>query len=396
MKFHKAIFGAYHLNLRNIHIERFLHMCYEMNVPFYQLCMVEKEKWSIKILRKDWHKIAHMIEEASIPVTIVGQTGITYYVQRFLHRKEWVVTLVLSYLLLFLLQFVVFDIRYNSMPIYIEKEIEKEMKNIGLQKWAWIPSLDHPKQMEQYIIDQLQSIQHIQIERSGNTYLIDVEEKKVEPKESHKPPQHLVANKSGVIEKASIVQGDMLVHRYEVVEKGDILVSGEIVNDDDNDIKHYVHAEGAVYATTWYEVNISMPVEQYKEQIVGLNARQYRLRINNVEIPIWGNIFHSYEPKKEEKILKDQWKFFREWPVEIRELYYYEKEQIEKNVSKDQLKKRMTHYITKYLKKNLGKHVKIKKYYILHEEQVNGRVKWNLYVSVTENIASPKKIHHKR
>lgn len=168
------------------------------------------------------------------------------------------------------------------------------------------------------------------------------------------------------------------------------------MNDEDNDIKHYVHAEGAVYATTWYEVNISMPVEQYKEQIVGLNAHQYRLRINNVEIPIWGNIFHAYEPKKEEKILKDQWKFFREWPVEIRELYYYEKEQIENSVSKDQLKKRMTHYITKYLKKNLGKHVKIKKYYILHEEQVNGRVKWNLYVSVTENIASPKKIHHKR
>src|SRR5699024_12352302 len=103
------------------------------------------------------------------------------------------------------------------MPIYIEKEIEKEMKNIGLQKWAWIPSLDHPKQMEQYIIDQLHSLQHIQIERSGNTYLLDVEEKKVEPKESHKPPQHSVAHTSRELETAYIVQASMLVPRYEVV-----------------------------------------------------------------------------------------------------------------------------------------------------------------------------------
>ncbi|MEJ8776559.1 sporulation protein YqfD [Pseudogracilibacillus sp. ICA-222130] len=396
MKFHKVIFGAYHLHIHNKHIERFLKKCYEMNVPFYQLCILEKENWSIKILRKDWHKIAHLMEEASIPVTIVGQTGITYYVKRFLYKKEWVVTLVLSSVFLLLLQFVVLDVRYNSMPKYIEKEIEKEIKNIGLQKWAWIPSLDHPKQMEQHIIDQLHSIQHIQIERSGNTYWIDVEEKKVEPEEQHKPPQHLVAKKSGVIEKAFIVQGDMLVNRYEVVEKGDILVSGEIMSDEDEDIKHYVHAEGAVYATTWYEMNISMPVEQYKEQIVGINAHQYRLRVNNWEIPIWGNVFHSYASKKEEMMLKNKWKFLPNWPVEINELYFYKKEPIENSVSKDQLKKRMTHYITKYLKKNLGKHVKIKKYYVLHEEQVNGKVKWNLYVSVTENIASPKKIHHKR
>src|SRR5699024_12498729 len=125
-----------------------------------------------------------------------------------------------------------------------------------------------------------------------------------------KPSQHSVTNKSGMIEKACIVERDMRVQHYEVVEKGDILVSGEIVYDEDNDIKHYVHAEGAVYATTCYEVNISMPVEHYKEQIVGLNAHQYRLRINNVEIPIWGNIFHAYEHKKEEKILHNKLKLF--------------------------------------------------------------------------------------
>src|SRR5699024_12454847 len=107
-------------------------------------------------------------------------------------------------------------------------------------------------------------------------------------------------------------------------------------------------------------------------------------------------IWNKEEPEKEKKMTIKERKLHKKLQYNIKQQHYNEKQKVEKHLTKKQLQTYMETYIMKHLKNNLGKHVKIKKYYILHEQHDNGKVKWNLYVSVVENIAEPKQIKRKR
>src|SRR5699024_12071469 len=91
------------------------------------------------------------------------------------------------------------------------------------------------------------------------------------------PNTQLVASKNGENERKFVKKGVGKVAVNDIVEKGDLLVSGEIEkeaeeeedkdkNEDDKEQLQKVAAEGEVYANTWYEMDVTSPLTQSESQ----------------------------------------------------------------------------------------------------------------------------------
>src|SRR5699024_9891540 len=107
-------------------------------------------------------------------------------------------------------------------------------------------NLDTLDNMQRDLLHQIPELLYIGIVKNGTTYHIDAVEKMEEKKSRVLPNQNLVATKDGVIKKLFIKNGMVKVAVNDVVEKGDILVSGTILTDENEDSKRQkeVAAEG--------------------------------------------------------------------------------------------------------------------------------------------------------
>lgn len=87
----------------------------------------------------------------------------------------------------------------------------------------------------------------------------------------------LIAAKSGVLEKVSILQGKREVKKGELVLAGETLASGTLTDLQQN--TRYVHAMGEVWAQTWYEKTLFLPLETGESLVSERSRRRFALKI---------------------------------------------------------------------------------------------------------------------
>ena len=108
---------------------------------------------------------------------------------------------------------------------------------------------------------------------------------------------NVVASSSGKIISMNVYKGDVLKEVNDYVNKGDILISGEITHNEE--VKDILCAKGEVYGEVWYKIKVSVPfVEEYKEY-TGKNRYNFQIKTNNQKFKIFKDRLKSYEEKYE-------------------------------------------------------------------------------------------------
>ena len=100
----------------------------------------------------------------------------------------------------------------------------------------------------------------------SNSRAVVVVHERIEKPEiiNEKEPCDIIAEKSGIITKLSVLEGKQLVYAGDTVVKGDILVSALMDSETGDD--RYVRAMAIVEADTWYEISAQTPL--YEERKV--------------------------------------------------------------------------------------------------------------------------------
>lgn len=104
-----------------------------------------------------------------------------------------------------------------------------------------------------------------------------------------------------------------MVSVNDYVVPGEILVSGNLnteEGEDNTDAEEPsdkpVAAEADVVANTWYEVQVTVPLQYQAEEITGDQKKKHYLRFGDVQLPFWGfknpDFIHSQEEQREQPI----------------------------------------------------------------------------------------------
>lgn len=376
--------------------ELFFQRCTSYGIRIWNVTKPKSDTCNGTIRLKDVKHIKRLRRGTNYKIKFIDRKGYPFVIRRYLRKKELIIAFILSMLLIFGLSNIVWEVKITGVPKDIEEKINKQLNQYGIHPGSWIFSLDSPKEIQQQLLDDVPELLWVGIDQKGTTFYLEGVEKVVVKEEEKKNPRNLIAAKKGIIKKMYVSQGVAQVEVHDFVEKGDLLVSGKMGMEADNnegkkdeDKKkkiRYVAADGEITATTWYEIKVTAPLKTSAERLTGNQEEKYHIAFGDVKLPIWGfgspefTEIHREEMEKPLRFLK--W----DLPIKFIETKLYEKTYTNyKRTEKEAIEVGIKQ-AKEQLKLQLGPEAKILSEKVLHESMQNGKVKLHLYISVEENI----------
>lgn len=380
--------------------EAFFQACTDAGIPVWD---IKKQNNSVclgKIYLIHVKRLKILSQDFPYDIELINREGYINFFSFLWTRKELLLSILLCSAIIFFLSNIIWKVEIHGVSVDLEDKLEKKLASYGLYEGAWIYSHESLDIVQHQLLNDVPELLYVGIEKKGTTYTIDAVEKLVVKEEEELAPQHLIAGKNGIIQKMFIKKGSPAVNINDYVEKGDILVSGVMEEEEREEQEENTEkskeivtsAEGKVYANTWYEVNVTSSLFHHEEKLSGDKITKYSLNIGKWQLPIWGfkkiPFKHIFEEKEVQPVYLLKWKL----PFNLIERTIYDKESFTHIRSEEDAKKIAVEHVKEDLKLKLGPDSEIIKYYVLHETVDNGKVKMNLYISVMENIAIGKQI----
>ncbi|WP_117169187.1 sporulation protein YqfD [Paraliobacillus sediminis] len=378
--------------------ELFLDLCARNEVYVWDIHRIDDQTCVANVFLKDILKIKHIRKKTRYKVQFIKKTGLPFTWKKLKNRKALLFGLILSILFVFFLSNMVWKIEIEGVRPEIEKQIRTSLRSNGVYPGVLKFSVDSPSKLQRLVLDNNPELLWVGVKEKGTTYTLEGVEKTTVSEQEVKSPSNIVANKNGVIVDMYVSKGKPLVKINDFVEKGDILVAGDLTTLDavdeekegeesDKEGKYRIAAEAEVYANTWYESTITVPMDVTYQSITGEVNNKYYLGGNNKKLPIWGFFQKEYQNSQVEE--QQNSIYFFQWELPI---YLYKKEvyQVEEVVEKRSVKQARELGIRQAkidLQETVGQAAEITTEKILHEASENGKVKLELYFTVKENIA---------
>jgi len=392
----RSILGYVTFSVKGDQLAAFFHRCSQEQLLLWDITLVNKKEAEAKVYATEFKKLTTLAEQLNFEITIKKRHGLSFYFLILWNEKHKLVAMAFASLLLFFLANTVWNIHISGVPTHLETKITEQLKENGVYRGAFRASRTPVETIEGNIMESVPELLYISVKKRGTIYTIEAVEKKEEKLKERTSPTNLIAQKSGVIKKMLIKEGQAVVNVNDFVKKGEVLVKGnmnlsESPDDEDEEteetIDELVTSEGDIYANTWYEVTVSSNLYTSLEQLQGDKITHYYVNFGKLRIPIfiWPKIkYEQVEVINEQipiQILK------RKLPITIIKQTTYDKNTIEIVRSQEEAKEMGVEHALEDLQNKLGTDAEIIKYYILHEAVDNGKVKLRLYVSALENIA---------
>lgn len=251
---------------------------------------------------------------------------IKYYGKRnivniFDKYKYVILSLIVSFMLLFLLCNTIFDIKINSDDKDIINIINNSLSDNGIGVYKRKVSFDKLNDIKNKIlIDNKDTLEWIEIREKGCIYYIDVTPRvKSNNSVDNSLPSDIVAEKDGVVKHIVVHRGSKVIDNGDYVKKGDVLISGNIIKNEN--VIDKVHSEGIIYAETWKTVNISIPFKRI-DYVYRKTINHYYLDIFGHEFTISGKYDSNNTINKKSVVIDKPYLFFKLYKEE-KKVYDY-------------------------------------------------------------------------
>lgn len=317
---------------------------------------------------------------------IVKYYGKKNIVNIYENNKYVLLSLIISFMLLFLLCNTIFDIKINSDDKDIANVINDSLKDNGIGVYKRKVSFDKLNSIKNKILeDNKDTLEWIEIREKGCIYYIDVTPRvKSNNNVDNALPSDIVAEKDGVIKHIVVHRGSKVIDNGDYVKKGDILISGNIIKNEN--VIDKVHSEGVIYAETWKTVNISVPFKRI-DYVYKKTINHYYLDIFGHKFTISGKYDSDNTINKKSIVLDKPYLFFKLYKEE-KKIYDYNEVILNKEEAYNEALNRSIDVINKKLSSD--EYIISKK--VLKKEVKRSKINLEVFFKVYEKIGVTSEI----
>src|SRR5690606_16596209 len=282
--------GYVRIVVTGIRPEMFFQECTDRGVTVWNIKREGRKTCSGNVKLPDIPKMRTIRREQNYKITFEQRRGYPFLFSRFFRRKEFVFSFIMSILLILFMSNIIWKVEITGqLPKEIEEKIEAQLNAYGIHAGAWIFTIDPPAKIQQKLTDDIPELLWVGVRQKGTTYQLEGVEKIVVQEDKVEGPRNLVATKKGIIKRMYVSKGVPQVEINDYVEPGKILVSGtlnEVTENEDDDKKEkrkeiVVPAEGEIIASTWYEIDVTIPLKQNYELLTGQQEKKYYIGIKD-------------------------------------------------------------------------------------------------------------------
>lgn len=376
------------LRVRGRRLERFLNRVVGQGIHVWDIRRTDEEAYMSVPLRSFW-ELRPFLKETGCRVHVVRRIGLPFVMRKLRSRFMFGAGIVLFIFGVYMLSHVVWRVEVvgnERIPAY---QIKEMAARAGIKPGVFTFRIPEPQEMQRRLQANVPDVSWVGFEMKGTTAIIRVVEKVLPTPRDISGPRHIVATKKAVIHSIFAEQGRPLVHPQSWVQKGDILISGVLGNEEQTQL---VAAKGTVEGETWYESEVTVPLKQKRPVLTGESYTSRYLMFGTYAVKIQG--FDTPEYKQSVRSQDTDWIHAGErvFPLGMKTEVVRQNESIDVTLTKKEAMEIGKKYARENLVKRLKKGGYIKTEKVLHENEDNGKVYMKLHFVVVEDIAAEQPI----
>lgn len=210
----------------------------------------------------------------------------------FLYTRWWLpVGCAICILAIAVISQLCLDIQITGLETIKEYTVYQTLVENGARTFAFKSTIDL-KQLERAVEQTFPKISYVHASFEGVRLVLTVDEGALEPELLDTSPASIVAKKGGVVQQVIAREGKAMVEEGQVVQAGDVLISGDYVV---NEIPFRVSARGNVTAKVDYIGRSEASFDPFILEPTGNEAQEVYMRLGKRIIKVRGeNPYTTY------------------------------------------------------------------------------------------------------
>ena len=338
-------------------------------VNYYHIKIKRIKNNIFLINQNDYHKLTSYFP--NIELLIIKDYSVKGLIKTIKNKIFIIILLSLFGISYFLITNLIIRIDINTNDLELKNNIKVSLKNNDIKPFSLKKRFSELNTIKNDLLTEYQAdVEWLEIKNVGMTYQVSLVKRIKNDPKVNSEYCNVYAKKEGLITRAIYNHGELLVNQNNLVKKGDLLISGNIVLNDE--VKAQVCASGKVYAEVWYTISLKIP--RIEEDKIISKKKKYNLYYNDYNL--LNHQFKTYDVTIIKKI-KDI-KLVREDKIT------YQK----RTLSEAELLAKADQIIKNKLDINLNKDYDIISQKVLKKSLNDSTMDIVVFISVEENIAN--------
>ena len=268
--------GSVTVRVESAFPERVVNLLAVHAVPFWDMCRLDETAFTV---RTSWHALPRLraaAERTECTVTVLRRGGAPLMWQMLCRRYVLLAGLALFLLLSLGGNFFIWEFRVTGNETVPTETIVRELEEYGIGVGSFSLRIDQDM-MRNHVLLELPDLSWLVVNVKGCVAHVQVVERK-------RPPQivqenevtNMVACRSGLVTRVEPLDGKAQVSQGSTVVEGQLLISGVV--DSSRSGVRFVHGAGNVWARTWYDLSVWVPLKEV--QYAAQEGKTTGIRLN--------------------------------------------------------------------------------------------------------------------
>ena len=373
-------------------VNNYIKWLIKQKINIINLKIIKYNELELIIDKKDYNVLSKYSK--TYKITILKKYGKLRLIDIIKNNSIILSCLIFSIFFIYFLSHLIFsvDIIYNNKEI-VEK-ISKELQKYNIKPLKFKKTVKYLDEVKSRILkENKDTLEWIEIEESGTKYIVKIVERKKEEQVKDYEYQTIVASKNAIIKNIKAYSGEKIKTVNQYVTKDEPIISGVMQKPDGTNI--FEKAKGRVYGEVWYKVNLEYPLYYQEEKVTGKNKTIITINFLDKQIPLF-----PYKKYKQFKLESNSLFTSNLLPIKIAKEKLYEVEITEEIYTEEGAINKAIELTKEKMKEKNNKIVEIKQVTVLEKQNLNSKIKLNLFVSTIEDITKiieiiPEKVEEK-
>ena len=279
----KLLRGSVCVRAKSAYPERMLNLCSARGIEFWDVRWIDDTALSFCVARGDLRALRRAAEGCGAEVSIERTAGTPFFFARLRRRHALFAGGILCAALLLVNSLFIWDFEVTGNETVPTETILHALREHGVHRGTFIYSFRSQDICNRVLLE-LKDLCWVAVNVRGCKAYVQVRERVRAPERvNESEPTNVIAAKPGLITKVRALDGEKRVLPGTSVQQGQLLIAGVVDTggtEKPSVTTRFLAGKGEVWARTWYDLTVRVPLTYEKKVYTGKEKRSHTL--------IWG------------------------------------------------------------------------------------------------------------
>lgn len=279
----KLLRGSVCVRAKSAYPERMLNLCSARGIEFWDVRWIDDTALSFCVARGDLRALRRAAEGCGAEVSIERTAGTPFFFACLRRRHALFAGGILCAALLLVNSLFIWDFEVTGNETVPTETILHALREHGVHRGTFIYSF-RSQDICNRVLPELKDLCWVAVNVRGCKAYVQVRERVRAPERvNESEPTNVIAAKPGLITKVRALDGEKRVLPGTSVQQGQLLIAGVVDTggtEKPSVTTRFLAGKGEVWARTWYDLTVRVPLTYEKKVYTGKEKRSHTL--------IWG------------------------------------------------------------------------------------------------------------